>query len=77
MANLYLFCILLSIKGRIEKIDILLVHLFLRDLQALAEVINLSKLLYPLHGKWYWCFRFELILSEKEAFVKLATIAYA
>ena len=58
MANLYLFCILLSIKGRIEKIDILLVHLFLRDLQSLAEVINLSKWLYPLRGKWYrdFCF---------------------
>ena len=51
MANLYLFCILLSIKGRIEKIDILLVHLFLRDLQSLTEVINLSKWLYPLQCK--------------------------
>lgn len=58
MANLYLFCILLSIKGRIEKIDILFVHLILRNLQSLAKVINLSKCLYPLRGKLYrdFCF---------------------
>lgn len=58
MANLYLFCILLSIKGRIQIIHILLVHFVLSDLQAFTEVINLSKFLYPLRRKWYrdFCF---------------------
>ena len=46
MANLYLFCILLSIKGRIEKIDILLVHLILRDLQTLTEALEVDDLTF-------------------------------
>ena len=49
---------MLFVEGRIEEIDVLLVHFAFCKLQALAEVINLSKCLYPLRGKWYrdFCF---------------------